>query len=87
MEITFGSAPHGAGRVLSREEAKRRYRGSEVRDRLEGRGIVVRAASMAVVAEEAPEAYKDVDRVADVAERSGMARKVVRLAPIAVVKG
>ncbi|MEM1667078.1 MAG: RtcB family protein, partial [Thermofilaceae archaeon] len=87
MEITFGSAPHGAGRVLSREEAKRRYRGSEIRDRLENRGIVVRAASMAVVAEEAPDAYKDVDRVADVADRAGMAKKVVRLVPIAVVKG
>ncbi|MEM4679544.1 MAG: RtcB family protein [Thermofilaceae archaeon] len=87
MEITFGSAPHGAGRVLSREEAKRRYRGSEIRDRLENRGIVVRAASMAVVAEEAPDAYKDVDRVANVADRAGMAKKVVRLVPIAVVKG
>lgn len=87
MELTFGSAPHGAGRVLSREEAKRRYRGSEIRDRLETRGIVVRAASMAVVAEEAPDAYKDVDRVADVADRAGMAKKVVRLVPIAVVKG
>lgn len=87
MEITFGSAPHGAGRVLSREEAKRRYRGSEVRERLETRGIVVRAASMAVVAEEAPDAYKDVDRVADVADRAGMAKKVVKLVPIAVVKG
>lgn len=87
MEITFGSAPHGAGRVLSREEAKHRYRGSAIKDELEHRGIVVRAASMAVVAEEAPEAYKDVDRVADVADRSGMARKVVRLVPISVVKG
>ncbi len=87
MEISFGSAPHGAGRVLSREEAKRRYRGSEIKSSLESRGIVVRAASMAVVAEEAPSAYKDVDRVADVADRAGMAKKVVRLVPISVVKG
>jgi tRNA-splicing ligase RtcB len=87
MEITFGSAPHGAGRVLSREEAKRRYRGSEIKSSLESRGIVVRAASMAVVAEEAPGAYKDVDRVAEVADRAGMAKRVVRLVPIAVVKG
>lgn len=87
MEISFGSAPHGAGRVLSREEAKRRYRGSEIKSTLESRGIVVRAASMAVVAEEAPSAYKDVDRVADVADRAGMAKKVVRLVPISVVKG
>jgi tRNA-splicing ligase RtcB len=87
MEISFGSAPHGAGRVLSREEAKRRYRGSEIKSSLESRGIVVRAASMAVVAEEAPSAYKDVDRVADVADRAGMAKKVVRFVPISVVKG
>jgi len=87
MGISFGSAPHGAGRVLSREEAKRRYRGSEIKSSLERRGIVVRAASMAVVAEEAPSAYKDVDRVADVADRAGMAKKVVRLVPISVVKG
>lgn len=87
MEITFGSAPHGAGRVLSREEAKRKYRGSEIQHRLENRGVMVRAASLAVVAEEAPEAYKDVDRVAEVAERAGMAKRVIRLIPLAVVKG
>ncbi|RLF06452.1 MAG: RNA-splicing ligase RtcB [Thermoprotei archaeon] len=87
MEITFGSAPHGAGRFMSRQAAKREYRGSEVKSMLERRGIIVRAASMAVVAEEAPGAYKDVDRVAEVADRVGMARRVVRLVPVSVVKG
>ena len=87
MNVTFGSAPHGAGRVLSRHAAKREYRGSQIRSMLERRGILVRAASMAVVAEEAPGAYKDVDRVAEVADRVGIARRVVRLVPIAVVKG
>jgi len=87
MEITFGSAPHGAGRFMSRQAAKREYRGSEVKSMLERRGIIVRAASMAVVAEEAPGAYKDVDRVAEVADRVGMAKRVVRLVPISVVKG
>lgn len=87
MELTFGSAPHGAGRVLSREAAKREYRGSSIAESLERRGIVVRAASLAVVAEEAPGAYKDVDRVAEVAERAGIAKRVVRLVPVSVVKG
>ncbi|RLE85932.1 MAG: RNA-splicing ligase RtcB, partial [Thermoprotei archaeon] len=87
METTFGSSPHGAGRVLSRAEAKREYRGSAIKSQLESRGIVVRAASLAVVAEEAPGAYKDVDRVADVAHVVGMARKVVRMIPLSVVKG
>ncbi len=87
MELTFGSAPHGAGRVLSREAAKREYRGSSIAESLERRGIVVRAASLAVVAEEAPGAYKDVDRIAEVAERAGIAKRVIRLVPISVVKG
>lgn len=87
MELTFGSAPHGAGRVLSREAAKREYRGSSIAENLERRGIVVRAASLAVVAEEAPGAYKDVDRVAEIADRAGIAKRIVRLIPISVVKG
>ncbi len=87
MEITFGSSPHGAGRVLSRAAAKREYKGSVVKSQLENRGIVIRAASLAVVAEEAPGAYKDVDRVAEVADAVGMAKKVVRMIPLSVVKG
>ena len=87
MKVSFGSAPHGAGRMMSRAQATRTYRGSSVKAQLEGRGIVIRAASLKVVAEEAPGAYKDVDRVADVAHTVGIARKIVRLRPISVVKG
>ncbi len=87
MVIAFGSSPHGAGRVKSRAEAKRTYRGHSIKAQLENRGIIVRAASLAVVAEEAPGAYKDVDRVVDVAHNVGIARKIVRMIPLAVVKG
>ncbi|MGB9709133.1 MAG: RtcB family protein [Infirmifilum sp.] len=87
MEMTFGSSPHGAGRMQSRAEARRSVRGQEIKNELENRGIVVRAASLAVVAEEAPDAYKDVDRVVLVADAVGIAKKVVRMVPIAVVKG
>lgn len=87
MEITFGSTAHGAGRFLSRQAAIRRYWGSKVKAELEKRGILVRAANIRVVAEEAPGAYKDVDRVAEVSHRVGIATKVVRLVPIAVTKG
>jgi tRNA-splicing ligase RtcB len=87
MDLAFGSSPHGAGRMQSRAEARRTTRGQEVKSELESRGIVVRAASLAVVAEEAPDAYKDVDRVVAVADAVGIARKIVRMTPIAVVKG
>ncbi|PLJ76925.1 RtcB family protein [Infirmifilum sp. SLHALR2] len=87
MELTFGSSPHGAGRMQSRAEARRSVRGQEIKNELESRGIVVRAASLAVVAEEAPDAYKDVDRVVMVADAVGIAKKIVRMVPIAVVKG
>ncbi|MBS7622992.1 intein-containing RctB family protein [Candidatus Bathyarchaeota archaeon] len=87
MELSFGSTAHGAGRTLSRAAAKRRYWGEEVKRELEGRGVLVRAASMAVVSEEAPGAYKDVDRVAEVSHRLGIATKVARLTPIGVSKG
>ena len=87
MEVSFGSAAHGAGRMMSRAEAKRRYWGSEVKKGLEQRGIVIREASPIVLAEEADPAYKDVDRVAEVSDKVGIATRVVRLLPIAVVKG
>lgn len=87
MELSFGSTAHGAGRTMSRAAAKRRYWGEEVKRSLEKQGILVKAASMAVVSEEAPGAYKDVDRVADVSHRLGIATKVARLAPIGVSKG
>jgi tRNA-splicing ligase RtcB len=87
MELTFGSTAHGAGRMMSRSAAKRKYWGGDIKTALEKRGIVVRAASVAVLAEEADPAYKDVDVVAEVSDQIGIATKVARLVPIAVVKG
>jgi tRNA-splicing ligase RtcB len=87
MAQTFGSTCHGAGRALSRSAAKRKVRGSELREELEAGGIHVRAGSMSGLAEEAPEAYKDVDRVIEVVHGAGIAKKVARLVPVAVVKG
>lgn len=87
MAETFGSTCHGAGRTMSRSQAKREVRGSELRDELEQRGIRVRAGSLSGLAEEAPGAYKDVDRVIEVVHNAGIARKVARLKPVAVVKG
>jgi tRNA-splicing ligase RtcB len=87
MDLTFGSTAHGAGRMLSRAAATRRFAGSEIKRHLESRGIVVRAASMAVLAEEADPAYKNVDKVAEVSNAIGIATYVARLTPVAVVKG
>jgi tRNA-splicing ligase RtcB len=87
MEIAFGSTCHGAGRLLSRAQAKRQVRGEKLRSEMGQRGIHVRAGSVAGLAEEAPQAYKDVDRVVDVVCRVQIARKVARLRPVAVVKG
>jgi tRNA-splicing ligase RtcB (3'-phosphate/5'-hydroxy nucleic acid ligase) len=87
MELTFGSTAHGAGRMMSRSAAKRKYWGGDIKAALEKRGIVVRAASATVLAEEADLAYKNVDVVADVSDRVGIATKVARLVPMAVVKG
>jgi tRNA-splicing ligase RtcB len=87
MRETFGSAIHGAGRVMSRAQAKRSWRGEAVARELRDQGIVVRGHSKAGLAEEAPGAYKDVDVVVESMERSGVNRKVVRLRPLVCVKG
>ncbi len=87
MELTFGSTAHGAGRTMSRSAAKRSYTAQEVQKRLEGRGIYIKALTKEGVVEETPEAYKDVDAVADVSHRVGIATKVARLVPIGVIKG
>jgi tRNA-splicing ligase RtcB len=84
---TFGSACHGAGRVLSRHQARKAARGRSISRELESRGIIVRGASKGTVVEEMPEAYKDVKNVVNVLDRAGISRKVVRLAPIVVIKG
>lgn len=83
----FSSAAHGAGRLMSRKKAKKIQGGAEVRRSLEDRGISVRPGSVALLSEEAPYAYKDVDEVVEVAHRVGLARKVARLRPVGVVKG
>ncbi|MGQ9624924.1 MAG: RtcB family protein [Candidatus Bathycorpusculaceae bacterium] len=87
MQISFGSTAHGAGRMLSRNAAKRRFWGGDIKKALEQRGIYVRAASSVVLAEEADPAYKNVDVVAEVSDRVGIATKVARIVPLAVVKG
>jgi tRNA-splicing ligase RtcB len=87
MEITFGSTAHGAGRMLSRAAAKRQFWGGEIKKSLESRGMVIRAASQVVLAEEADPAYKNVDKVAEVSDKIGIATRVVRVVPLAVVKG
>jgi tRNA-splicing ligase RtcB (3'-phosphate/5'-hydroxy nucleic acid ligase) len=87
MEQTFGSTCHGAGRVMSRSKARKQVRGEQLLSRLEEGGIAVRAGSMSGLAEEAPEAYKDVSRVVGVVERAGIGKRVARLEPIAVIKG
>jgi tRNA-splicing ligase RtcB len=86
-ERSWGSTCHGAGRSLSRTAAKRQVTGAAVRAALEARGIVVRCPSSVGLAEEAPLAYKDVERVVEVVERAGLARRVARLRPIGVIKG
>ncbi len=87
MERSFGSSCHGAGRVLSRNQAKKQVRGENLKESLRREGIHIRAGSMAGLAEEAPEAYKDVDQVVETVSAAGIARKVARLRPVIVIKG
>ncbi|MCG6950517.1 MAG: RtcB family protein [Acidobacteria bacterium] len=87
MERSLGSCCHGAGRTMSRRKAKRSINGGELRRELEERGIRVRAGSLPGLAEEAPQAYKDVDAVVEAVAGAGIAKKVARLRPVAVVKG
>ena len=87
LELTFGSTCHGAGRVMSRSRARGEIHGTELKQELERQGIVVRAGSNKGLAEEAPAAYKDVSRVVEAVHGLGIARKVVRLRPLAVIKG
>ena len=87
MALSLGSACHGAGRRMSRRQAKRTWRGRHVVDDLAQRGILIRSAGMRGVAEEAPGAYKDVGAVVDAAHRAGLVRKVARLEPLVCIKG
>ena len=83
----FSSACHGAGRAMSRHQALRTWQGRKVVDDLAARGILIKSPSMRGVAEEAPEAYKDVSAVVDAADAAGLARKVARLEPLICIKG
>jgi tRNA-splicing ligase RtcB len=87
MQDTFGSALHGAGRMLSRRQAKKRFWGGDVIKELANRGIVIRAHSKAGVAEEAPGAYKDVEQVVEVMHNAKIIRKVARVRPLICIKG
>jgi tRNA-splicing ligase RtcB len=87
MRESCGSTCHGAGRRLSRSAAKRQLKGVDLQKQLEKQGIFVRAQSGDLLAEEAPEAYKDVEDVAKACEGAGLSRRVARLRPVAVIKG
>jgi tRNA-splicing ligase RtcB len=87
MLHSFGSTCHGAGRTMSRSKAKKSIWGEDLRKELQSQGIQIRAGSMAGLAEEAPQAYKDVDAVVETVQSAGIASKVARLRPVAVIKG
>jgi tRNA-splicing ligase RtcB len=82
----FHSTCHGAGRTMSRHEARRRIGGDALRAELEAEGVGVRSHSLRALVEEAPSAYKDVDEVIATCVRAGLARRVVRLRPVGVIK-
>ncbi|WP_409199990.1 RtcB family protein [Methanobrevibacter sp. DSM 116169] len=87
MDETFGSTAHGAGRVLSRTQAKKDYTSQEIESELENKGIKIKASTKNVIAEEASGAYKDVDSVVKVSDDVGIAKLVAKVVPIAVTKG
>jgi len=88
MTERFGSTCHGAVRLLSRTKANKNIRGSELKKELfDKKGIVVIAGSMSGLAEEAPQAYKDVSRVVDITQSAGISKKVAKLCPLGVLKG
>jgi tRNA-splicing ligase RtcB len=87
MQKAFGSACHGAGRAMSRTAAKKRWQGRDIIRSLEDQGIIIRGHSYSGLAEEAPGSYKDVSEVVEAAHQAGLARKVVRVRPVACVEG
>jgi tRNA-splicing ligase RtcB len=87
LERSFGSTCHGAGRVLGRREAKRRIRPEDLKRQLDEAGVLVKVGKIALLVEEAPQAYKDVSEVVEVCEGAGLSRRVARLRPLAVLKG
>jgi tRNA-splicing ligase RtcB len=87
MDLSFASTAHGGGREMSRSKAKRQFFGKQIKEELNRRGIAVKAASMKVLAEEAPLAYKNIDQVVNVSHQLGIVKKIARLVPIGVTKG
>lgn len=85
--LSFGSTAHGAGRVMSRHEALRRFRGEEIKQELESKGIELKSTSWKGIAEEAPQAYKNVDEVVKVSDSVGIGKLVARVVPVGVMKG
>jgi tRNA-splicing ligase RtcB len=86
-ELSFGSTAHGAGRVMSRHEALRRFRGEQIKQEMESRGIELKSTSWKGVAEEASGAYKDVDEVVKVSHKAGLGKLVAKVVPVGVMKG
>jgi tRNA-splicing ligase RtcB len=84
---TFGSTCHGAGRVMSRTQAKKASRGRSIEREMAAKGIIVMATGKGTLSEEMPEAYKDLDQVVDVVHRAGISRKVARLRALGCIKG
>jgi tRNA-splicing ligase RtcB len=87
MHETWGSTCHGAGRVLSRSAARRQAQGRAIGDELAQEGIHILARGHNTLAEEMPEAYKDIDQVVSTVEQAGLSRRVAHLRPLAVIKG
>lgn len=86
-QLSFGSTAHGAGRVMSRHEALRRFRGEKIKQELESRGIELMSTSWKGVAEEASQAYKDVDEVVKISHKVGIGKLVAKVVPVGVIKG
>jgi tRNA-splicing ligase RtcB len=87
FDTTFGSTCHGAGRVMSRMAAKRKVRGTDLREQMTKRGMVIRAVSMSGLAEEAGFAYKNIDEVVKAVDDLGISKKVIQLRPLGSIKG
>ncbi len=87
MEETFGSTAHGAGRKMSRASAKKEFKGEEIQEYLASIGIEVKATSLPIIAEESPDAYKDIDEVIKTADTAGISKLVARMKPLGVAKG
>ncbi len=87
LKESFGSTCHGAGRALSRHQAQKTVRGAEIKQKLNKQGIIIEAGSLSGLAEEAPQAYKNIDEVVEVVHQAGLAKKVAMLKPLAVIKG